>query len=195
MNPGGVFTTFPRIETPRLRLRQIEPRDAESLFATFSDEAVMEFYGQLPHQSIEDSAAMIHRQQQGYANHTSIRWGITLRGEDVVIGSCGLFLFDEGYHRATTGYELGRAYWRGGVMSEALAAVLEVGFSSMGLHRIEAVVDDVNERSKALLRKLGFSHEGTLRERFHFRDRFLDEHYFGLLRDEWLLSREEKRPR
>ena len=195
MNPGDVFTTFPVIETPRLLLRQIESRDAEALFATFSDEEVMEFYGQLPHQTMDDTLAMIGRQQQGYAARSSIRWGVTLRGEDEVIGSVGLFLFDEGYRRATTGYELRRAYWRGGVMSEALAAVLSFGFGVMGLHRIEAVVDDVNERSKGLLRKLGFMHEGTLRQRFYFRDRFLDEHYFGLLRDEWLQSRELKEPR
>jgi [ribosomal protein S5]-alanine N-acetyltransferase len=49
------------------------------------------------------------------------------------------------------------------------------------------VVDDVNERSKGLLRKLGFTHEGTLRRRFYFRDCFLDERYFGLLREEWFL--------
>jgi len=53
------------------------------------------------------------------------------------------------------------------------------------LHRIEAVTDDINERSKGLLRKLGFTHEGTLRLRFYFRGRFWDEHYFGLLKDEW----------
>ncbi|MGH2486541.1 MAG: GNAT family N-acetyltransferase [Ktedonobacterales bacterium] len=189
MNPGNVFTTFPRLETSRLLLRQIGPSDAEALFAIFSDEAVMEFYGSLPHQSEEDSHELIRRQQQWYGSREGIRWGITRRGEDVVIGSCGLFLFDEGYRRATVGYELGRAYWRHGIMSEALVAILDFGFAEMGLHSVEAVVDDVNERSKGLLRTLGFTHEGTLRQRFYFRERFLDEHYFGLLAEEWRLSR------
>ena len=49
----------------------------------------------------------------------------------------------------------------------------------------EEVTDDINEHSKCLLRKLGFTHEGTLRLRFYFRGRFWDEHYFGLLKDEW----------
>jgi ribosomal-protein-alanine N-acetyltransferase len=35
------------------------------------------------------------------------------------------------------------------------------------------------------LRKLGFTYEGTLRPRFFFRGRFWDEHYFGLLSEEW----------
>ena len=41
------------------------------------------------------------------------------------------------------------------------------------------------ERSKGLLLKLGFVYEGNLRQRFVFQGRFEDEHYFGLLKDEW----------
>lgn len=70
-------------------------------------------------------------------------------------------------------------------MTEALSTILRFGFQEMGLHRVEAVVDDENERSKGLLRKVGFTYEGTLRQRYWFRNRYWDEHYFGLLRDEW----------
>src|SRR5579859_733084 len=180
-----IFTTFPRIETPHLILRQIQFSDADALFATFSDEQVMEFYGELPHRSVEDSRDLIRRQHEWYAQREGIRWGITRKGDDTVIGSCGFFRFDEESQRAETGYEVGRAYWRQGVMSEALGAILTFAFTEIGLHRIEAVVDATNERSKGILRKLGFTHEGTLRQRFLFRGCFLDEHYFGLLNEEW----------
>lgn len=185
MTIDDVFTRFPRIETPHLILRQIEMSDAEAIFATFSEEAVMEFYGDLPHRSLEDSRELIRMQHVWYAQREGIRWGITRKGDDMVIGSCGFHLFDHGLQRAETGYELGQAYWRQGIMSEALSAIITFGFDEMGLHRIEAVVDDDNARSKGILRKLGFTHEGTLRQRFYFRDRFWDEHYFGLLKDEW----------
>ncbi len=88
--------------------------------------------------------------------------GITRKGENMVIGTCGFYSFDEGFHRAETGYELHPAYWQPGIMSEALRAILSFAFATMGLHRIEAVVDEGNERSQRLLRKLGFTHEGTL---------------------------------
>jgi [ribosomal protein S5]-alanine N-acetyltransferase len=185
MSIDQIFVHFPRIVTPHLILRQIEPSDAEAIFATFSDEVVMEFYGELPHRSVEDSRQLIRRQQEWYARREGIRWGITRKGGDTVIGSCGLFKFDEGFHRAETGYELARAYWRQGIMTEALSGLISFAFVTVGLHRIEATVDDVNERSKGLLRKLGFSHEGTRRQRFFFRDRFWDEHDFGLLAGEW----------
>jgi [ribosomal protein S5]-alanine N-acetyltransferase len=181
----AMFTQFPCLTTNRLQLRQIQLTDAEALFATFSDEEVMEFYGHLPHRSVDDSYELIQQQQTWYAQREGIRWGITYKDEERVIGSCGFFLFDEGFHRAETGYELNRTFWRQGIMTEAMAAILTYGFAELGFHRIEAVVDEVNERSKGLLQKLGFTHEGTLRQRFSFRDRFWDEHYFGLLRDEW----------
>ncbi len=185
MSIDTIFTTFPRLETERLILRQIQLSDAEALFVTFSDEAVMAFYGEMPHRSVEDSRELIRRQHEWYARREGLRWGITRKGDDTVIGSCGLFKFDDEFQRAETGYELARAHWRQGIVSEALRAMITFAFQATPLHRIEAVVDDVNEPSKALLRKLGFTHEGTLRQRFFFRGRFCDEHYFGLLKEEW----------
>ena len=87
---------------------------------------------------------------------------------------------------AETGYELHRAYWGQGIMAEAMSAVLTYGFTELGLHRIEADVAPENMRSKSLLLKLGFTFEGNLRQRYFFRGQFEDEHYFGLLKDEWL---------
>lgn len=185
MSIDTMFTNFPSLKIERLLLRQIQPDDAEALFSTFCDEEVMKFYGHLPHQSIDDSRELIRQQQAWYARREGIRWGITLKGQDRVIGSCGFYLFDEDFHRAETGYELNRAFWRQGIMAEAMSAIITYAFTDLQLHRIEAVVDDVNEPSKGLLRKLGFTHEGTLRQRFYFRNRFWDEHYFGLLNNEW----------
>jgi [ribosomal protein S5]-alanine N-acetyltransferase len=70
-------------------------------------------------------------------------------------------------------------------MTEAVSAILTYGFDCLGLHRMEAIIDIANERSKGLLLKLGFSYEGNLRQRYFFRDQFEDEHYFGPLRNEW----------
>jgi ribosomal-protein-alanine N-acetyltransferase len=179
------FTQFPRIETTRLVLRQIGPDDAAARFATFSDPEVMKYYGEEPHHSVEESRDLITALDGWYARREGIRWGITLRGVDEVIGSCGFFRFDEGFQRAEMGYELQRVSWRQGIMREALTAILTYGFTTMGLHRVEAVVDKNNAPSAALLLALGFTHEGTLRQRFWFRDRYGDEQYFGLLREEW----------
>lgn len=199
MTIDDLFIRFPRLETPRLVLRRIEARDAAAIFATFSDPETMAFYGEDAHRSLEDAREHVRALDGWYARREGIRWGITRRGDatgdatgdgadggtDEVIGSCGLFTFDEEARCAELGYELRRAYWRQGIMREALGALLAFAFNSLELHRVEAVVDDGNTRSQGLLVALGFTHEGMLRQRFWFRERFWDEHYYGLLRDEW----------
>ena len=47
-----------------------------------------------------------------------------------------------------------------GLMTEALKAVLNYGFTELKLHRIEALIDAQNEPSLKLLLRYGFSKEG-----------------------------------
>lgn len=185
MSIDEAFTRFPCFTTSRLLLRQIQQTDAEALFATLSDEEAMKFYGHMAHQSLDDTHELIRQIQIRYAQREAIRWGITLKGEDRVIGSCSFHHFDAEFHRAETGFELNRAFWGRGIMAEAMSAILTYGFTELGLHRVEAIIDIANGRSKGLLLRLGFTYEGNLRQRYSFRNRFEDEHYFGLLSDEW----------
>jgi ribosomal-protein-alanine N-acetyltransferase len=187
MTIDEAFTTVPTLTTSRLRLRAIRPGDAEAIFATASDEETMRYIGRETHRTIEDTRDYMRLQQLRYDERTVIRWGITLRDDDHdrVVGSCSLHHFDEGYHRAEIGYELNRAYWGKGIMPEAVSAILAYGFTELKLHRIEAIIDDANTRSKSLLLKLGFQYEGNLRQRFVSRNGFEDEYYYGLLCDEW----------
>jgi ribosomal-protein-alanine N-acetyltransferase len=185
MSIDAAFTHFPQLTTERLLLRQIQPADAEALFAILSDEEAMRFYGHSPHQSLDETHELIRQIQRRYARREAIRWGVTFKGQDTLIGSCSLHHFGEGFYYAATGYDLNRAFWRQGIMGEAVSAILNYGFSELGLHRIEAIIDIANEASKALLLKLGFTYEGNLRQRYYFQGQLLDEYYFGLLRDEW----------
>ena len=185
MTIDAAFTNFPTLSTNRLLLRQIVLGDAEGLFAIRSDEESMKFFGHEPHESLDETKDVIRQMEERYIRSTALPWCITLHGEDRLIGSCTFFHFDEGFHRTETGYELNRAFWGKGFMTEAMSAILTFAFSELGLHRVEAVIDIANDRSKGLLLKLGFTYEGNLRQRFPFRGQFLDEHYFGLLKDEW----------
>jgi [ribosomal protein S5]-alanine N-acetyltransferase len=181
----AAFTDFPTLTTERLLLRKIQMEDAETLFAIFSDEEVMKLQGDPPHVSLDDTQSSIERIQIRYHNREGIRWGITLQGQDTVIGTGSFHSLNEAHHYVEVGYNLNRAYWGQGIMTEALSAVLTYGFTEMEMHRIEARIDISNERSKSLLERLGFTYEGNLRQRFFFNGQFEDDHYFGLLKDEW----------
>jgi ribosomal-protein-alanine N-acetyltransferase len=87
-----------------------------------------------------------------------------LKEDGVVIGSCGFYGTHPWHLRGSIGYELARPFWRQGIMSEALTAILTLGFGEMGLNRIDAVVLPENLASIRLLEKLGFCNEGLLRE-------------------------------
>lgn len=185
MSVDDAFANFPSLSTNRLLLRKIVPGDAEGLFVIRSDEEGMKFFGHEPHTSVDETKDVIKLMEERYVRKEAFHWCITLRGEDRLIGTGNLFQFDEGFHCAKTGYELNRALWGRGIMTEAMSAILTFGFCELGLHRIEAVIDIENVRSKNLLLKLGFTYEGNLRQRYFFRSQFLDEYYFGLLKDEW----------
>lgn len=64
---------------------------------------------------------------------------------------------------AQIGYWMGEQHAGQGLMTEALALVVEHGFTRCGLHRMEAACIAENERSVRLLKRAGFHQEGTLR--------------------------------
>ena len=58
----------------------------------------------------------------------------------------------------------GRTFFAGqGLITEAVITLLEFAFSSLAAHRVEAVPDDLNEKSWRLCERVGMDFEGTLR--------------------------------
>ncbi len=188
MSVDAAFTQFPILMTNRLRLRQIQPGDAEALFAIKSNPVVTHPYGRTPHASLDDTRAWMQRIHGNYERREGLVWAITFPGKDVVIGSVLLWNFDAEYQCGEIGYELDPAFWRQGIMAEAVPVILRYGFTALDLHRIEAVTSAENVPSGSLLRKLGFDLEGTLRQRQFFEGRYEDQLYFGLLKDKWLTA-------
>ena len=175
----------PVFETPRLILRDIAETDAPAYEEHFVDYEVIGTMSHMVPWPYPKNGVLEYIRTTVIPNQRRDQWvwGICLKSAaDELIGAIWLKWKGTPSNR---GFWLGRKFWRQGIMREALSAILTVAFESLGLHRVEAVVDDVNEPSKALLRSLGFTHEGTLRQRFFFRDRYWDEHYFGLLRGDW----------
>ncbi len=186
MTLDGAFTYPATLVTNRLRLRQIQIADAEALYAVKSDPEVTSRYGQEPHRSVDETHAWVQRCLADYERHEAIVWAITLKDDEKAIGECCLWNFDPNFHFAELGYELHPAHWHNGLMTEALSAILTYGFGDLGLHRIEADPLAANRPSQELLLKLGFTHEGTLRQRHFFHDQYYDMLVFGLLKKEWM---------
>lgn len=185
MSIDSAFRQFPILTTERLVLRPVSLEDVEAYFAFKSDYKVTHPYGQEPHETSAKTQAWVERLIGGYEKRDNICWSITLKGDDRAIGETVLWNFDENFHCAELGYELHSDYWRKGIVFEAVQAVLRCAFTELSLHRVEATPYAENPSSKNLLVRLGFSYEGTLRQRHVFRGRYLDQLYFGLLKEEW----------
>ncbi len=178
----------PPIVTPRLLLRLATPADLQALMAVNGDDAVTEF---LPYDSwrgLDDAQAWLQRTETQRATGTTLQFVVVHHaGTDppLVIGTCLLFRFDEGSARCELGYVLGRAFWGQGLMREALVALIDTAFGSLGLRRLEAEVAPANAASAGLLQRLGFVREGLARQRWVSKGAARDVISFGLLRDEW----------
>ena len=177
------FRHFPVLETPNLLLRELIPDDAHDLLAIFSDEAVTEHYDLYSFHTLDEAADLIDHMRSSFAQERQIRWAITRKSDERLIGTCGFVVLY--HHRGEIGYDLARAEWGQGVMTEAIDAVLRFGFTELALNRIEALVMPGNVRSFRLLERAGFSHEGLLREFDFFKDRYQDLHCYSILRREY----------
>lgn len=169
------------LKTERLTLRQVTQEDAASLFSYLSKPEVVRHMGLEPFTSVDDALDEIAWYDAIFANETGMRWGITLTGQDEVVGSCGFLNVSAKHHRAEIGFELSPDYWGRGIASEALEVVVRHGFTQLGFHRIEALVEPANTSSQRLLEQIGFTYEGLLRGYEFTQGKYDDLYMYSLL--------------
>jgi len=179
------FDIFPVLETNRLLLRRIEKDDAYDLFTYLSDEEVMKHYGTKPFQTVEEAVRAISRYDSLFNEKRGMRWGITLKGDNKVIGSCVFYNMVTEHYRADIGFVLSRDFWGQGIAQEALKAVIKYGLENLNINRIEAVIEPANIPSQKLVERVGFLREGLLRSYEYFDGKFDDLYMYSLLKSDF----------
>ncbi len=189
MNPKDAFDTFktfPQIETRQLVLREIKPSDAKDIFRFMSDEDTVKNNLIAPHKQIAETDKLIKLLKKHYDKRKDIRWGITIKGGDTIIGTIGYFNFHAQEFQAEIGVLLDKQYWRGGIMTEALVAVVTFGFKNMAFNRINVFIWPDNLPAIGLAKKVGFREEGLLKECKFLNDRFYDLGIYSMLKKDYL---------
>lgn len=176
---------FPVITTERLVLRKMVATDSKDMLEYFSDEQVMKFYGLSPFESEQDALDEINWYDRIFETDQGIRWALQTN-EGKIIGSCGFHNWDQRHHRAEMGYELSRDYWGQGLMSEVLTAVIDYGFNTLSLNRIQALVEPENAQSLRLLEKAGFRQEGILSQYEFTLGKYDDLYMCALVKSEYI---------
>lgn len=176
---------LPTLAAPRVALRSLTESDADALFGIFSNPTVMRYWSTLPMSDIAQARELVADIQEGFRTRRLFQWGVVRLEDDRVIGTCTLFAINESQGRAEVGYALGHEFWGHGYMKEALTALVDFAFGTLGMRRLEADVDPRNAGSLHAVERLGFRREGILRERWMVNGELQDSVVLGLLSHEW----------
>ena len=177
---------LPKVETDRLVLRQRTIDDVPDMFAYVSLENVAYPAGLPPIATLEDEYDYFENRYYQNLEKANLPsgYGITVKGSDHIIGSCDF------NHRHEDdvfeiGYMLHPDFWGRGYMTEAVSALIEIGFTLLNLHKVEIRCYGSNKQSQRVAEKLGFTLEARIRDRKDTQGNRCDDLAYGLLKSEW----------
>lgn len=171
------------LETQRLILREFKASDVHDFFAYAQNEKIGLMAGWSPHKTIEKTYTIIEKFMQNKEV-----WAIELKTEHKMIGLVGL-LADrkrDNPESKMLGYELSESYWGKGYSVEAIHALLNHGFNDLNIEIVSVNHYPFNIQSEAVIKKIGFIYEGTLRQStLRFDGIILDNVLYSLTKDEY----------
>ena len=149
-----------RLTTERLFLRHFHILDAEPMYRVFGDPEVMLFgEGVQKKEWIETWLRTCF--ERYYQTWGFGPYAIVEKQSQNVIGYCGLFYFPDinGQPEVEIGYRLVRSAWGGGYATEAVLAVRDFAFNTLGIKRLIAIIDPANIASIHVAEKVGMRYE------------------------------------
>ena len=177
-----------RIETRRLVVRCYQPSDAGMLADSVS-ENVEHLKPWMPWahaepEPFENKVERVKRSRDLFDLGEDYVYGIFDPDETRLLGGTGLHT-RIGDSQLEIGYWIHKDFTNQGLVTESTAALVKVAFEIIQIHRLEIHCDPGNLASASIPRKLGFTHEGTLRAKTPFLDRWSDSMIWGLLEQEY----------
>lgn len=175
-----------RLETERLILRRFVIGDAEAMYRNWASDGEVTKYLTWPtHDSIDVTAAVLKDWAAAYAKKDFYQWAIVPKENgDQPIGSIGAVKLNEDASAVHIGYCIGRRWWRKGITSEALKAVMNFFFDEVGANRVEARHDPRNPHSGMVMQKCGMTYEGTMRSSDRNNQGVCDMCWYAILKSE-----------
>jgi ribosomal-protein-alanine N-acetyltransferase len=108
------------------------------------------------------------------------------RADGELVGMCNLSQIIRGnFKSAFIGFAAVEGFARQGFMREGIGLVLDRAFGPLHLHRVEANVQPANEPSRALVRSLGFVHEGFAERYLKIGGRWRDHERWAMRAEIW----------
>jgi RimJ/RimL family protein N-acetyltransferase len=157
------------LESPRLVFRPYEPADRERLVALFTDPEVMRFVGDGVQTEERARAGFARLFSHVYGPGAFDVWALVSKEGGAFVGHAELKPRRDGLARPGDFeiiYVLRSENWGRGLATEVGRRILEYGFGELGLGRVHATVDALNEASIRVLLKLGMRYEAEFEDEF-----------------------------
>ncbi|OUS38176.1 GNAT family N-acetyltransferase ['Osedax' symbiont bacterium Rs2_46_30_T18] len=173
-----------RIETKRLLLRDFIPADTDGYVALSADAKYQRFYTELDCSTARAVQLVeLFIQQARVRPRTVYQLAITLKGNDSIIGTCGLRV--EPYQQASLGCGLAREKQVSGYAQESMHALVEFGFKHLNLHRVYMQTLSENAAAIALGKKSGLRCEAEFIDNQYFKSQWWNTSIMAMLKSEW----------
>lgn len=176
---------FP-LRTERLLLREARQDDFDDVHAYATQPEVVRYMDWGPN-TREDTQAALERwfAAQSQWPRDDCNFLVEHLADQRVIGSIRLGINKPAQHSADLGYSFNRDYWGRGYATEASAALIDVVFRTLGLHRVWAWCDVRNVNSYGVMERLGMRREGRLEENVMVKGEWRTSYLYAILDREW----------
>jgi [ribosomal protein S5]-alanine N-acetyltransferase len=169
-----------RLAGGRVRLRDFNATDADAASAIFGDDRVtrnLSFDSRSREQTIGLIDGIIAR--AGHRPRLEYYLAIVAPPQEGPVGFVRLGL--GGVRAAKLGFAIHADHWGRGYASDASRVILDFGFERLALHRVSAAIGPGNAPSLTVVRRLGFTYEGRLRDHVFTNGEWRDSLLYSLL--------------
>jgi ribosomal-protein-alanine N-acetyltransferase len=171
------------IVTQRLKLRLIDLSDLESIHELHSLPESDKYNALGIPETIDETKSVkqpwiLEHQSNEIKNYT---FAIDNNLNGTFMGLFGVKLGNKKYKRAEVWYKIHSDYWNKGYATESLKAIINFGFETLKLHRMEAGCAVDNKGSFTVLEKAGMVREGRLRQVLPLKSGWLDNFEYSIL--------------
>jgi RimJ/RimL family protein N-acetyltransferase len=179
------------LQTERLLLRPFRDDDLDAVCVIDGDQATARYLYSAPRTRAEVRVSLARRkrmtaiEKQGDA----IRLGVELRDGGALVGDVSLHYRSREHRQAEIGFVLHPGHHGQGYATEAVTVLFDLGFGSLGLHRILGRCDPRNLPSARLKERLGMRREAYHRESEYIKGEWCDELVYAILAAEWPVRR------
>ncbi|SFJ26324.1 Protein N-acetyltransferase, RimJ/RimL family [Halobacillus dabanensis] len=166
-------------------LRELRQEDWKSIHTYASKEEVSRYqsWGPNTEEDTQDYVQhLVHEVRQ--AEPRKYVWAILRESDEELIGVAELKILDEYHQTGEVAYILHPDEWGQGIGTEVAKRLIQEGFETFDLHRIQATCHPENKGSIRVLEKCGMQMEGRLRGHLKMKEGRRDSFLFSVLNDE-----------